>query len=292
MRCLEALLALDYPRYEVLILDNESSDGTAEACRGLAAGAAVPVRVETMGGSVGRLRNASAELSDADVLAFTDSDCMPAAGWLAAGVGPFADAGVGVVQGKTLPEPGVARTPWDATIEVTSYSGRFESCNLLVRREAFAAATGFDERVGHFWEDTAAGWSMLLQGWRPAFASGAVVYHDVTRPGFGWWLRRAQRYGNVASVVRERPELRAELLWGRYFMLSRNAKTVGLVLGVAVAPLDRRALLLALPYLWFRRPAGLAPGHLLHGVAEPTLFDLAVLAGMVRGSIEHRTLVL
>lgn len=292
LRCLDALLAIDYPSYDVLVLDNESSDGTAEVCRERARDTPVPLRVEVMRGSVGHLRNRAGELADGEILAFTDSDCMPAPGWLAAGVPPFADPEIGVVQGKTLPEPGVEMVGWDATIEVREYSARFESCNMLVRREAFRESGGFDERVGHFWEDTAAGWALLLQGWRPAFAPAALVHHDVTHPGFRWWCTRGLRYGNVSSVIRDYPELRRELLFARYFLRPRNAKVVALVAGLALAPLDRRALLLALPYVWFRRPRSLAPGYLLRSQLQPTIFDLAILAGMVMGSVKHRRLVL
>jgi GT2 family glycosyltransferase len=292
MRCLDAVLAQQYERFDVLVLDNCSSDGTAEACGERAAHADVPIRVEVMPGSVGLLRNRAAELSDADLLAFTDSDCMPAPQWLAEGVAAFEGRPeVGLVQGKTLPEPDKEFRGWTASIEVTEPSGRFESCNLLVRRDAFAASDGFDEEIGHFWEDTAAGWSMLRQGWTAGFAANAVVYHDVTYPGFAWFLRRAQRYGNVAAVVRRYPELRREVLWGRIFLRPRNAKVFAAVAGVALSPLDRRALVLALPYLRYRNPGTLNPWA-VKAQAEGALFDLSILVGMLRGSLRHRSLVL
>ena len=92
--------------------------------------------------------------------------------------------------------------------------------------------------------------------------------------------------------MRDFPVLRRELLWCRYFLRPRNAKTVGLVAGIALAPRDRRALLLALPYAWMRRPRRLSPGELVHGVIKPIAFDLSVLVGMVKGSLKHRRLVL
>lgn len=292
LRCLDAALAQDYPDFDVLVLDNCSTDGTAEACQERAAGAGVPVRVEVLPGAVGQLRNRAAEISQADILAFTDSDCMPAPDWLSAGVAPFGDRPeVGVVQGRTLPEPGKQAGGWAATVEVREWSGRFESCNLLVRRRAFEAASGFDEQVGHFWEDTAAGMSLLRAGWKPAFAADAVVHHDVTWPGFAWHLRRGLRYGNAAKIVRDYPELRRELLWCRYFLRPRSAKAAACALGLLLAPLDRRALLLTLPYVQMRRPRRASPGAVrdqLRGAA----FDLAILVGMVRGSIRHRRLVL
>jgi GT2 family glycosyltransferase len=294
LRCLDALLAQDYPSYEVLVLDNCSSDGTAEACRERASTAPVPVRVQVLPGTTGRLRNLAAKLARGEIVAFTDSDCMPAAGWLSGAVPAFErDPKLGVAQGTTLPEPGADLTlGWTATIEVTEWTGRFESCNLVVRRAALRACEGFEETVGHLWEDTAAGWSILLSGWRGAFAPEAVVYHDVTHPGLRWFLRRGLRYGNVAAVIRRHPEVRREILWCRYFLRPRNAKTVAAVVGVALAPWSRTALLLALPYAWFRRPRSLHLVRAARAAIEGTLFDLSILAGMVRGSIRHRTLVL
>lgn len=292
MRCLDALLAQDHEAYDVLVLDNGSTDGTAEACRRRAAAAQVPLRVEVIHGTVGRLRNRAAALTDSDALAFTDSDCMPAPGWVSAGVTPLTERPeVGLVQGRTLPERGMEMRGWTATIEVTSYTGRFESCNLFVRREAFAAVDGFDEQVGHFWEDTAAGLSMLRAGWEAEFCHEALVYHDVTYPGLRWFLKRAQRYGNAAAVVRRYPEARRELLWARYFLRARNAKTVAAVAGLLLAPLDRRALVLTLPFLHFHMPPSPHP-RAVKAQAEGALFDLSILLGMVRGSIRHRTLVL
>ena len=291
LRCLDAALAQDYPRFDVLVLDNCSTDGTAEACRERAADADVPVRVEVLPGSVGRLRNLAAEISGADVLAFTDSDCIPAPGWLQAGVAPLEQrTEVGIVQGRTLPEPGPPAVGWAATQELTDWTGRFEACNLLVRREALAAVAGFHEEVD-MWEDTAAGLSLLRAGWQAAFAAEALVHHDVTWPGFAWHLRRGMRYGNAAAIVRDYPEARRTLLWGRYFLRPRNAKTAAFALGLALAPLDRRSLLLTLPYLEMRRPKSPSPGA-VRAQLQGAAFDLAILAGMVRGSIRHRRLVL
>ena len=289
LRCLDALLAQDHPDYEVLVLDNESGDGTAEACRERALGAAVPVRVEVVGGSVGAVRNHGARIGRGEVIAYTDSDCMPEPGWLRAGLEPFADPRVGVVCGKTLPEH-PPEQGWYATIEVTEWSGRFESCNVFFRREPFAATEGFDEVIGHFWEDTAAGRAMLRRGWGWAWAEGAVVRHDMTYPGFAWQLRRVQRHANAARVVRRYPELRRELMWGRVFLRPYNAKFDAALAGLALAALARHPLplALALPYLHHRRAALRSPKSLAQGA----VYDAALLLGLLRGSVRHRSLVL
>ena len=289
LRCLDALVSLHHPSYEVLVLDNESSDGTAEACRERAADSPVPVRVEVVPGTVGAVRNHGARLGRGEFIAYTDSDCMPEPGWLREGVKPFADPKVGVVCGKTLPEH-PPEQGWFATIEVTEWTGRFESCNVLFRREAFAATEGFDEVVGHFWEDTAAGRAMLRAGWDYAWAEDAVVRHDMTYPGFLWQLKRVQRHANASRVIGNYPELRDELLWKRYFLRPYNAKFDAALAGALAAALARNPLPLAaaLPYLYHRRAALRSPKSLVQG----TVYDAALLLGLLRGSVRHGALVL
>ena len=289
LRCLEALLALDHPSYEVVVLDNGSSDGTAEACRERARSAGVPVRVEVREGTVGALRNHAARVSAAETVAFTDSDCTPEPGWLAALVRPFADGAVGVVCGPTLPEHAVG-PGWWATIDVPAPSGRFESSNVAFRREALVGTEGFDEVVGHFWEDTAAGRAVLRAGWVAAWAPDAVVRHDVVEVTLGWHLRRQLRHANAARVVGRYPELRDELLWRRYFLKADTARFDAAVLGVAAAALARHPapLALALPYAWARRGHVRSPRALVEGA----LYDSARLAGLLTGLARHRSAVL
>ena len=290
LRCLEALLAQDHESFEVLICDNGSTDGTPEAVRERAASSPVPVRVETVRGTLGQVRNEATARARGELIAFTDSDCLPRPGWLAAAVLPFSDPGIGVVTGVTLPEDGPPLGRWAATLEIREQTFRFETCNAVYRGDALRRSDGFDETI-RFGEDTAAGWSVLRGGWRAGFAPNAVVLHDVTYPGLRWHLRRGQSYGDVAMVARRYPEIAERLLWGRYFFRPRNAKLVAAVVGISLAPLDRRALVLAAPYAWFRRPRRPTPRALLDS-AEGSLYDLSILTGLIRGSIRSGRLVL
>ena len=146
-------------------------------------GASIRVRVETVDGPLGRVRNRAAELAETELLAFTDSDCVPTPGWLSAAVAPFADdPRLGIVQGPTLPEPGRPLERWVATQDIPEFSKRYECCNLVVRRSALLASPGFDEH-GNFGEDTAGAYGILRGGWTATFAPDALVHHDVTYPG-------------------------------------------------------------------------------------------------------------
>src|SRR3954471_18888276 len=119
--CLEGILAQD-GRFEVVVVDNGSTDGTLELLQ------ACPdprVRVLQHPGSLGAVRNAAVAAARAPFVAFVDSDCVPEPGWLKAGLDGF-DDGVGVVQGQTLPEVGVDRGRWSATQELRELTGRYE----------------------------------------------------------------------------------------------------------------------------------------------------------------------
>lgn len=290
LRCLDAVVSLDYPDYDVLVVDNGSTDGTAEACRERGARASVPVEVHVLEGSVGAIRNRAAKLAGGEIVAFTDSDCMPEPSWLASAVRPFEDPAVGVVCGRTLPEKNVDGARWPATIQVDSLSWRFEACNLLFRREQFVATAGFDERVGHFWEDTAAGMAMVRQGWKPAFAPEAIVRHDVTFPGYRWQLERAWKQSHLGPVLREYPEIREHVLWLGVFQRPRSLLFVAFAFGLALGARRPAALVLAVPYLWQRFPRVLSPLAPIW-FAELLAFDAVNVAGGFVGGLRSGRLV-
>ncbi|HUR51589.1 MAG TPA: glycosyltransferase [Mycobacteriales bacterium] len=286
-RCLEAVLA-EGPD-EVVVVDNGSTDGTWEDLQ------AVPdprLRAVQDLGTVGRIRNLAAELARGDVVAYTDSDCRPRPGWLRAGLAAMTD-GIGVVQGRTVPEH-ASDVPWSVTQDIGAPSGLFEACNIFYRRTALLEAGGFDEAVGFFGEDTAAGWAVQRAGWKDAWAQDAVVEHVVTTPGFGWHLRRAKGYANWPALVAAYPEKRS-LLWHRLFLRRRSAETDAAVVA-ALASLVLTSpwpLLGAVPFCW--RHVGrhwASPRTALRDGSRAAVFDLAVSAALVRGSVKHRTAVL
>jgi glycosyltransferase involved in cell wall biosynthesis len=290
--CLWGIEAQCGPSFEIVIIDNESRDGTWELLveRSEASGGRLRVRREA--GSVGRVRNVALAEARAPVIAYVDSDCVPEPGWLAAGVQALgADAGIGVVQGRTRPDPSAASAPWPATQDIDRLSGAYEACNIFYRTDVLRRAGGFDEEIGFFGEDTSAGWSVLRLGYRAAFAGDAVVDHAVSHPGIAWHLRRALLYWKWNRLVRRFPEMREQLLWHRLFLRPRSAWFFASV--VALAAGTRRPVLAlgAVPYLWWRRPRRLAARPIVNA-AGAVGFDAAVCAALVVGTIRERTIVL
>ncbi len=284
-RCLDALEAQSRRPDELVVVDNGSTDGTAELVR------ARGVRLVVQHGTLGRARQAAVDTCTADLLAFTDSDCRPRPTWLAALV-EAAAPGVAVVQGRTVAAHGERRR-WSSTQQIDAFSDLYECCNLLYRTSALRAAGGFDPTTGFFGEDTAAGWRVRRAGGRGVFAPDAVVEHDVTHPGAVWHLRRGLQYAAWPRLVREFPEMRTELLHRRVFLRPRSipvALAAGGILAAAVT--HRRApLLAAVPWLRTHRPRrGGVEG--LRDSGAGLAFDAAVFAGLVTGSVKERSVVL
>ncbi|MBK0398733.1 glycosyltransferase family 2 protein [Limibaculum sp. M0105] len=97
--CLEALgtQTLGREKFEVIVVDNASTDDTPEVARSFDW---VRVLTEPKKGSYSA-RNTGLKHARGTFIAFTDSDCIPAAGWLEAGLARLqAEPGIGVVGGK------------------------------------------------------------------------------------------------------------------------------------------------------------------------------------------------
>lgn len=289
LRCLDSVLAQEPAPDEVVVVDNGSTDGTFEALQ-LRAASEPRLRVLRDTDSLGHARNTAARAATADVVAFTDSDCRARPGWLAAGTAALT-GGVAVAQGRTVPAHQPSQR-WSATQDISAESGLYEACNIFYRRDDLLAAGGFDEQVGFFGEDTAAGWSVERAGGRSAWVPAAVVEHVVTTPGFRWHLRRARGYRNWPALIQRFPE-KQSLLWHGVFLRRRSAETDAALLAVAAVVALRRPapLLAALPFVWRNRPRGLSKGALLDA-GSAAAFDVAVSAALLRGSVAARRPVL
>ncbi|GAB4321659.1 MAG: hypothetical protein Kow0059_16400 [Candidatus Sumerlaeia bacterium] len=222
------------PEWEALIVDNASSDGTAEwleaGRQALAAGGAGSVasyprvrfiRLEPSR-QLAEARNAGVAAAKGEVVVFLDDDCVPAPDWLAALTAPLA-AGFDAVGGLVLPAPDL-KFPrwWDQRMnwlvgltpprEPDDEEGARvypSTSNLAVRRAAleqipFQEIAGADwgpDRVYYFVREDSEAWRhWRLAGWRTTWAPGAVVYHHFPQDRLRWdyLCRRATQEGGAA----------------------------------------------------------------------------------------------
>ncbi|HVW81473.1 MAG TPA: glycosyltransferase family A protein [Mycobacteriales bacterium] len=295
--------------FEVVVADNGSPDETwaalVERC------ASTPLRLLALRlpfhDGPGVPRNTCVAAARASLIAFTDDDCLPTPGWLAALVAAFDDSageGVDIVQGATAPEPGGWAGPWGRSLSVPAASGLFETANLAVRRTSFEAAGGFGAKrllSGRaFGEDVVLG-AAIAAGGGFRFAPDALVHHRVMPGSYRDFLRERWRLMGFPLLVRMVPELRSRAYLG-IFLGRRRAITdlgvCGLLLAIGLAAAGRwlglLALLAAVPWatvLW--REAGARPcvPRPLRA-AQLLVADLVGFAALLIGSARARRLLL
>ncbi len=293
-RALAAIAAQELGEpFETIVVDNGSTDDTSAVVNAAPDGARV-VRKEHAG--PGSARNRGVAEAAGEVIAFTDADCAPQPGWLAAGVAAL--EGADLVQGVVRPPAGADPGPFDRVVAVGGESGLFETANLFVRRDTFDSTGGFEDVVAveqPFGEDAVFGWRARRAGARVAFCADAVVEHDVTPRGPLGYVAERSRDGHFATLVREVPELRRQWLFARYFLTRRSAAfdlAVGGI-GAALAVGSPAPAALALPYgLAVIRKARVWGTRLPVVAAADVAADAIGFGSLVAGSIRSRRAVL
>jgi hypothetical protein len=305
-RLLDALAAQTFTDFELIVVDDGSTDGSSDAVES-GPGAGLSGRVIPNPG-VGALdaRRAGVACARAPVLAFTDSDCVPDSGWLAAGVAALMD-GADVVNGPTLPVRPVR--PLDRSV-ASGEEGLYPTCNVFYRRSAYDAAGGFDTGLGArlgfrgwtrarslgFGEDTVLAWHVRRAG-RAAYAPKAHVEHEVFPPDLVDKLSRTVQMAAFPALLREVPELRHTGLV-RHGVFLGNASRVPVYVAVVGLVGRRRALTTAALASWLllqARDARLSPAPLSRNVVALPIrlvLDTVAAVALIVGSVRNRTLVL
>ncbi|HEX2173163.1 MAG TPA: glycosyltransferase [Dehalococcoidia bacterium] len=207
--CVRALRYQEWtpPAYEVIVVDDGSGDGTAEAAE--AAGARV-IRQANQGPAAAR--NTGARAASGEILLFTDADCLPRPDWVRRMVEPFADPAVqgvkGVYESRQTEvvarfvqfeyEDKYRRLVREASIDfIDTYSAGY-------RRATFLFFGGFDTRFpGASVEDQELSFRLAEAGLRLVFAPGAVVEHTHAAD-VGTYLRKKFRIGFWKVLVHQR----------------------------------------------------------------------------------------
>ena len=149
-RCVDSLFASDWPPadFEVIVVDHGSSDRTAS----LAAGRGARLLEARPEANISELRNTGARRARGEMLAFLDADCSVPADWLRQAA-RYLDRDDVVCFGSPPLVPDRAtwvQRAWFLIRRKGRGAGEvawLESMNMFVRRGAFLAVGGFDERL-------------------------------------------------------------------------------------------------------------------------------------------------
>ncbi|TMM01307.1 MAG: glycosyltransferase [Actinobacteria bacterium] len=255
---LDALLALDYPRFEVLVVDNGSRGDGARSLVAERAEAAHPVRyVREPRHGLALAHNRGLAEADGAIVAFTDDDAVPDRAWLAQLAKAFEVApDVACVTGLVLP----AELESDAQIWVDAMwgftkgfdrrvfdrrrppgallypytAGVFGSgANMAFRTAALRELGGFDPALGagspaRGGDDLAAFFDVIAAGHRLVYEPTAVVRHR-HRADYDSLRRQAYSYGvglsaYLAKTLVDHPgrvlDVSARAPWALAYVLS------------------------------------------------------------------------
>lgn len=196
--CLGSLEKLDYPRYEMVVVDNGSSDGSEEKIRERYPRVALVQTGANLGFARGNNSGIEYALErDVEFVWLLNNDTLVEPGALTEMVRTLrADAEVGAVGSvlRYMDEPeriqcygGGWVRPWlgmsrwfTAPAEDEVLRRRLHyimGASLLTRREAIERTGVLDEDFFMYWEDADFGFRLLKDGWRLAVAPGATVWH-------------------------------------------------------------------------------------------------------------------
>ncbi len=197
-RVLNAMLELDYPaKYEVIVVDDGSSDGTIKMLRE-SFGREKKVRVIGFGKNKGvcKARNEGIRAAKFPIVVNMDHDCIPSKSWLK-----------DLVKGFDSPKVGV----------VSSF-GSFGGTSTAFRAELLQKVGGYDLRYFYYREDTDLTFSIMDLGYeyRVVKADYEHDHKEVAPRNLRGWikyvLKRLGYHQNDVLLYKRHPKLASSFL--------------------------------------------------------------------------------
>ncbi len=204
--CLEALSHIDYPDYEVVLVDDGSKDNTQE----IAAKFPNIVNIKQVNMGLSYARNVGAAASTGEIIAYTDSDCMPEPDWLYYLVGTLLSGDYAGVGGPNISPPAkdwiqacVSASPGGPchVLLTDVVAEHIPGCNMAFHRWAFDKVGGFDDRYRKAGDDVDFCWRLQQEGGVIAFSPSAVVWH-YRRFTLKAFFNQQKGYGEAESMLR------------------------------------------------------------------------------------------
>lgn len=203
-QCLQSLMEMDYPDYEVILVDDGSTDNTREI-----ASRFPDVRtIHQDNQGLSAARNVGLQTASGSIVAYTDSDCFADPYWLTHLVYQLEKSGAAAVGGPNLtPRDGwlascVAASPGQPThvLESDQVAEHIPGCNMAFHREALLAINGFRPRYRQAGDDVDVCWRLQQAGMWITFAPGAFVWHHRRQTALAY-LRQQGGYGEAEALL-------------------------------------------------------------------------------------------
>ena len=205
--CLKSLGRLQYPNYEVIVVDDGCKDNTAEIAQ------RHDVRlIRVPNGGLSRARNLGIKAAHGEIVAFLDSDAYADPDWLFYIVSALEEHGASAVGGPNLspPQDGfeaqcIDESPGNPTAVLVDNerAEHIPGCNMAFRKEAFDAVGMFDAQHRAAGDDVDLCWRLLVAEHKIVYHPSALVWHH-RRPSIKTYLRQQKGYGYAEAHLQRR----------------------------------------------------------------------------------------
>jgi O-antigen biosynthesis protein len=203
--CLKSLGEIDYPDYEVILVDDGSKDETPAIAAEFPQ--VVYIRQPNRGLSVAR--NVGAEHAAGEIVAYTDADCVADADWLRCLVQAMQTQQVDAIGGPNITPHAdgwaaqcVAVSPGNPSHVMVDdcRAEHIPGCNMAFRREALHRLGGFDPQYRQAGDDVDMCWRLLDEGGSIGYAPGGFVWHH-RRETVKAYLKQQVGYGKAEALL-------------------------------------------------------------------------------------------
>ena len=224
--CLESLLRLDYPNYEVIVVNDGSTDNTAK----IASSYGFRV-ITTENRGLSSARNTGLNAATGEIVAYIDDDAYPDSHWLRYLASAFMNTThVGVGGPNIAPvDDGpiaecVAHSPGNPVHILLSdtEAEHIPGCNMAFRKTALEAIGGFDTQFRIAGDDVDVCWRLQQKGWTLGYSPGAMVWHHRRNSIRAYW-KQQHNYGKAESFLEKK--------WPEKYNLAGHVTWAGRVYG-------------------------------------------------------------
>lgn len=202
--CLEGLEELEYPNYEVIVVNDGSSPQVA-----VIAGK-YDVRLLNLPHSgLSAARNCGMEAATGSIVAYTDDDARPDPHWLHYLAQTFVTTDYAAVGGPNIPPPAkdaiafsVGHAPGGPihVLLTDRDAEHIPGCNMAFRKTVLQGLGGFDPQFRVAGDDVDLCWRLLDSGYKIGFNPGAMVWHHRRQTIATYWRQQAG-YGRAEALL-------------------------------------------------------------------------------------------